>query len=60
MPDRIVSLEEAAEYVGVPPSTLRQLAREQRLPGARKLGRRWRVSLNALDRWMEQANSEDP
>jgi excisionase family DNA binding protein len=59
VPRQLASLEETAAYTNVPESTLRQLAREGRLPGARKIGRRWRVRLASLDAWMD-SSTRDP
>ena len=38
-----VSAEEAAEYFGIDIEHMRRLCREKKIPGARKLGRVWRI-----------------
>jgi excisionase family DNA binding protein len=56
---------EAAAKWNEPPSTVRRWAAEGRIP-ARRIGRKWRVDLNALDqtrdarpaRWLTQADEQ--
>jgi excisionase family DNA binding protein len=47
----VFSVEEAAEYLGVPPYTARQLARQGKLPAA-KVGKEWRFLRAALDEYL--------
>lgn len=44
----MMSVVEAAAYLGVSPFSLRKLAREKRIP-AGKIGRQWRFSKEDLD-----------
>jgi hypothetical protein len=41
-PDRLLDAEEKAKQVGLHPESLVRMAREGRIPGARKVGREWR------------------
>lgn len=40
--------EETAMYLGVEPNTIRELARKGKIPGARKIGRVWRIPRSYL------------
>lgn len=52
MPDaNILTLSEAASYTRVSARTMRQLARDGRVP-ARKVGREWRFLRSALEAWL--------
>ena len=48
----VLSAEEAAEFLGVNPYTIRQKARLGEMPG-RKVGKEWRFSRQALLKWLE-------
>jgi len=48
----VMNTEEAAELLGLSPYTIREFAREGRIPG-RKIGKEWRFSRQALLRWIE-------
>jgi excisionase family DNA binding protein len=50
--DPLLSVEEAAEFLGVSPYTVRQWARERRIPAIR-LGRYWRFRQSSLDAWIQ-------
>jgi excisionase family DNA binding protein len=50
----IIDVEEAARYLGIHIESLRNLARQGKIPGCRKLGRKWYFStkdLNDFIRW---------
>lgn len=55
----VLTIDELARYLRIPKSTLYKLAQESRIPG-QKVGRQWRFSRGAIDRWLDQqgANSE--
>jgi excisionase family DNA binding protein len=54
MSDReVMSIRQAAEYLGISPDTLYKYVREQIVP-AFKIGSRWRFKKSTLDRWMEE------
>lgn len=52
---KLISLSQAAEIVGVDPSTLRRAAQAKRL-AAQKIGRDWVTTLRAVKAWY--ANEE--
>jgi len=47
------SIQEAADLLGIGRSLAYELAQEGTLPGVRRLGRRYVVSKQALDAWLE-------
>ncbi len=55
--ERWIDVEEAASYLGVKPETIRTWIKAKNLP-AQKIGRRWKLKLDAIDVWVEggQAN----
>jgi len=56
----VLTIDELAEYLKIPKSTLYKLAQEGKLP-AQKVGKHWRFRKEAIDRWLEEAplNRED-
>ena len=56
MNDDILNLEQAVEFLGVSEKTLIKLLREEHIP-ARKIGREWRFSREALLRWLASGDS---
>jgi len=50
----VLTVDELAEYLKVPKSTLYKLAQEGKVPG-QKVGRHWRFRKEAIDRWLEQS-----
>ena len=51
MDEHILNLEQAVEFIGVSEKTLIKLLREEHIP-ARKIGREWRFSRDALERYI--------
>lgn len=49
--DEVLSVEEAARLLKVPPATVRREARAGRLPG-RHVGKEWRFAHSALIDWL--------
>ena len=58
MNDDILNLEQAIEFLGVSEKTLIKLLREVHIP-ARKIGREWRFSKEALINWLGTGDSID-
>jgi excisionase family DNA binding protein len=59
IPD-IMTIEEVADYLRVPVSSLYKLAQKGKIP-ASKVGRHWRFRREFIDRWIdEQAHSRQP
>ena len=50
--DRLLSVQEAAEFLRCNPETLRRWARQRRVP-ASKLGDRWVFRLQRLQEWLD-------
>jgi excisionase family DNA binding protein len=48
--DKIMTLEEVAEYLRVKPQTIYTWAQEKKIPAA-KLGKEWRFKKSMVDRW---------
>lgn len=51
-PREVMSIRQAAHYLGCAVDTLYKYAGEQKIP-AFKLGNRWRFKKSKLDEWME-------
>ncbi len=47
----VMTVEEVAEYLRIPRSSVYKLAQEGRIP-CQKAGRRWRFHRQAIDRWL--------
>jgi excisionase family DNA binding protein len=58
MTDDILNIEQAIEFLGVSEKTLIKLLREEHVP-ARKIGREWRFSRDALIGWLSSGDSID-
>jgi excisionase family DNA binding protein len=58
MNNEILNLEQAIEFLGVSEKTLIKLLREEHIP-ARKIGREWRFSKEALISWLASGDSVD-
>ena len=50
----ILTIDDLAEYLKIPKSTLYKLAQEGKIPG-QKVGRHWRFRKEAIDRWLESS-----
>ena len=55
--DKWISIEEAAEYLGVKPSTIRDWIRKNPDIPAYKVGKLWRFKPAELDAWVNSGNS---
>lgn len=56
--DKWVSIDEAAEYLGIKTVTLRGwIKRDKTLP-AHKIGKQWKFQLSELDEWVKSGKSE--
>jgi excisionase family DNA binding protein len=49
----IMKIEEAAEYLRVPLSSLYKLAQEGKIP-CQKVGKHWRFRKETIDHWLDQ------
>ena len=52
-PKSVLTIGEVAEMLRVHPTTVYRLLKRGDIPGF-KIGGNWRVSVNALDRWMSE------
>lgn len=50
--DRIMTLEEVADYLRLRPQTIYTWAQEKKIPAA-KLGKEWRFRKSIIDKWFE-------
>lgn len=48
----MMTIDDLAAYLQIAKSTLYKLAQEGKVPG-QKVGRHWRFSKDAIDRWLE-------
>ena len=59
-PPEIMTIEEVADYLRVPVSSLYKLAQQGKIP-ASKVGRHWRFRREFIDRWInDQAHGIKP
>lgn len=54
----VLTTEQAAELLGLSPFTIREYARTGKIP-AKKVGKAWRFSRDALIRWLETPEKPD-
>ena len=54
----VMTIEETAQYLRVPLSSLYKLAQRGEIP-CHKVGRHWRFRRQAIDLWLETSNSTD-
>ena len=52
--DKIMTLEEVAEYLRVKPQTIYTWAQEKKIPAA-KLGKEWRFKKSMIDKWFNES-----
>lgn len=58
MEDNYISLEDAAEYLGIKPVTLRGWIKKNTMGiPAHKIGRLWKFKKSELDVWIQSGNS---
>lgn len=58
MDSNILNVEQAVEFLGISEKTLIKLLREEHIP-ARKIGREWRFSKEALINWLAIGDSNN-
>ncbi len=51
--DKIMTLEELANYLRLKPQTIYSWAQEKKIPAA-KLGKEWRFKKSIIDKWFNQ------
>lgn len=55
--DKWINLEEAAEYLGIKPVTLRGWVKNKSDLPARKIGKKWKFKCSELDAWVQSGKS---
>lgn len=55
--DNWIGLEEAANYLGVKPVTIRDWIRKNKGIPAHKIGKQWKFKLSELDAWVKSGKS---
>jgi len=58
MEKEVLNFEEAAEFLEISTKTLNQILKDEDIP-ARKIGREWRFSKQALLEWLGRGSSKD-
>lgn len=60
MEDKWIGIEEAADYLGIKPVTLRSWIKNKKkgLP-AQKIGKQWKFKKAELDEWVKSGESAD-
>jgi excisionase family DNA binding protein len=53
----VMTVDEVAEYLRIPRSSLYKLAQEGRIP-CQKVGRHWRFRRVAIDEWLSKSPSD--
>jgi excisionase family DNA binding protein len=54
----VLTLEEAAEFLKVHPSTIYRLLRKHKIP-AFKIGSDWRFKRESIEKWIEKRESDE-
>lgn len=55
--DNYISIDEAAEYLGIKTVTLRNWLRKENCIPAHKIGKLWKFKKSELDEWVSSGNS---
>ena len=55
--DKWISIEEAAEYLGVKSATIRDWIRKGKGIPAQKIGKQWKFKCSELDEWVKSGKS---
>ena len=55
--DKWISIDEAAEYLGVKPGTIRDWIRKGKDIPAHKIGKQWKFKCSELDDWVSSGKS---
>ncbi len=55
--EKWISIEEAAEHLGVKVATIRDWIRKDKGIPAHKIGRQWKFKISELDQWVSSGKS---
>ena len=56
-PESIMTIEEVADYLKIPKSTVYKLAQEGKIP-CQKVGRHWRFRKDTIDKWLDSQKED--
>ena len=56
-PESIMTIDEVADYLKIPKSTVYKLAQEGKLP-CQKVGRHWRFRRETIDQWLDEKSKD--
>ena len=56
--DKWISIDEAAEYLGIKTVTLRGWIKKEKNIQAHKIGKQWKFQLSELEKWVKSGKSE--
>jgi DNA binding domain, excisionase family len=59
MDDKWINTDEAAEYLGVKTTTIREWIKKDKGIPARKIGRQWKFKKDELDEWVKSGKSAE-
>lgn len=55
--DKWINIDEAAEYLGIKPATVRDWIRKKKDIPAHKIGKQWKFKCDELDEWVKSGKS---
>lgn len=55
--EKWISIEEAAEYLGIKPITVRDWIKKRKGIPAHKIGKKWKFKCSELDAWVKSGKS---
>ena len=55
--EKWIGIDEAAEYLGIRPVTLREWIRKRKDIPAHKIGKQWKFKCSELDEWVKSGQS---
>lgn len=56
-PEKWINIDDAAEYLGVKPGTIRSWIRNDKGIPAQKIGKQWKFKCSELDKWIKSGKS---
>lgn len=57
--DKWINIDDAANYIGVKPGTIRDWIRKGKDIPAHKVGKQWKFKYSELDAWIQSGKSAD-
>ncbi len=55
--DKWINIDEAANYLGIKPGTIRGWIRQKKSVPAHKIGKQWKFKCSELDEWVKSGKS---